>query len=1171
MSEVRAAFYLATKERLDRKRSSRGTIKCKAPNTPCGSRCIPPAWDCRLKGEGSDPHLRAVKTDPLKGLAAIERGTKRIASGIAKGSFSDVEGGKAAIIRGTVKIAPGDLQQKKRLQSELENKTISIGIGLAVVTGGLGVHALLMRTNQRYRFSVGNKIEEATREGVNKVLDALPYVGQQRAQTRNTVSSLVSTLAYRTRSEQLQGPLTLRGRLGQGGEAPLSGVSLQSYAESAGALSVQLKQLDDAFAQKPLGFVTWNRAHRKRFWSVTEPLATDNRKPNIFARPAAESYLAKQYNLTNDESSTREAIQSALIGRATADKQALVRLAKQQGYRVRRSAAGEVIDKDDVPAFVSRITGSSLASTPSADSIRRSVEQQLTSIINDSPSDNAKRIYKDTVDGFNQYFESVSSTISNIKRTGVISTQQRKLGYSEIATTADLARANYLASIMNHQHRIAGNAHAELVNLTYYSTRVAGPSDSTYYVSERLARTAASEIAGRSIKTNEEAYKLLTTQYGFTGASRVPIRAPKPPKIEVKSTDNTKKSKVTVNNTVPQDRKTRKKRSNEASEEDYYEYAQWRSRSERVKAILARKGNENMSREAAENLAEQEEEAYYAGLDTERSSMDDALLIRTASYVATRNDLRGNNRQGKPCGDSHIPKTYKCRKNESAKSVGSVNGKDIAIVAGAVGAGSVLLSLGIHKHKIQQYRNNVSKSAIEAEKLAFELESNLRQQAANRLRKKPQDVSGFEASVYNFKDKGFDRGFSPLDNTPAWFGQTSKSKGAVVMLSYADDNKFTTRGQGSFKMVGENKAFAEIWGDRDILPYANNISQPLGQDIDDFQFKQREKLLDNVAKVTGTQGRKLTESVISVTARINRFEFLRKNVNERGFNPDAIRVASFVAAQRRLTGKPVDIMAYSNGGNVATEALAILNEMGYRDVKVVNIAGPTFGIFNHSPDSMKTWVSPGDEFYKYSKGTAFVGGNTRLLRNPNIPHGLAEKIDPNNRKYGSSAKENFKAKNSYLLDEQLQKEAYTFLNVDRIRSKQLVDEVVWRISENKPFEGDLVTLYGTSSTAKNTEYRKLIQASNSSSEVKARIQEEIEDRMIDTWYGGYNAKKVKNARKELQAEVQALAQPPQKKDLKIRRPASLSERVTRLMQQNPGMTRDAAFRRARTELRALKN
>jgi hypothetical protein len=544
-------------------------------------------------------------------LAAIERGTKRIASGIAKGSFSDVEGGKASIIRGTVKIAPGDLQQKKRLQSELEDKTVAIGIGLAVVTGGLGVHALLMRSNQRYRFSVGNKIEEATREGVNKVLDALPYVGQQRAQTRNTVSNLVSTLAYRTRSEQLQGPLTLRGRLGQGGEAPLSGVSLQSYAESAGALSVQLKQLDDAFAQKPLGFATWNRAHRKRFWSVDEPLATDNRKPNIFARPAAESYLVKQYNLTNDESSTREAIQSALIGRATADKQALVRLAKQQGYRVRRSATGEVIDKDDVPTFVSRIAGNNFTSSTSAASIRRGTEQQLTNIINDSPSDNAKRIYKDTVDGFNQYFESVSLTISNIKRTGVISTQQRKLGYSEIATTADLARANYLASIMNHQHRIAGNAHAELVNLTYYSTRVAGPSDSTYYVSERLAHTAASEIAGRPVGTNEEAYRLLTTQYGFTGASKI-----KPKATKAKSTAPTptpkapdRKSKVTT------------------------------SLNERIQDILARKGNENLSREAAQNIAKSEEKTDGIDKSPHRFHADSTALIRTATYIATRGSL----------------------------------------------------------------------------------------------------------------------------------------------------------------------------------------------------------------------------------------------------------------------------------------------------------------------------------------------------------------------------------------------------------------------------------------------------------------------------------------------------------------------------------------------------
>lgn len=151
----RTAAYLAAKARLDARKTSRN-VQCNPPNTRCGNRCIPPSWDCRLKGEGADPHLRAVKTDPLGGLANIERGVRRTIKGVTKGSFSEVEGGKRAIIRGTVKIAPGNLQQKKELQKKLEDRTRAIGIGLAVVTGGLGIHAILMKNNTfGYRNGLG--------------------------------------------------------------------------------------------------------------------------------------------------------------------------------------------------------------------------------------------------------------------------------------------------------------------------------------------------------------------------------------------------------------------------------------------------------------------------------------------------------------------------------------------------------------------------------------------------------------------------------------------------------------------------------------------------------------------------------------------------------------------------------------------------------------------------------------------------------------------------------------------------------------------------------------------------------------------------------------------------------------------------------------------------------
>ena len=87
-NEVRAAAFLAAQARMDfvgpgrsRTGKTRKQVKCLPPNKQCGNRCIPPEWDCRIKGEGSDAHLKAVKTDPLGGAANIQRGINRIRKG----------------------------------------------------------------------------------------------------------------------------------------------------------------------------------------------------------------------------------------------------------------------------------------------------------------------------------------------------------------------------------------------------------------------------------------------------------------------------------------------------------------------------------------------------------------------------------------------------------------------------------------------------------------------------------------------------------------------------------------------------------------------------------------------------------------------------------------------------------------------------------------------------------------------------------------------------------------------------------------------------------------------------------------------------------------------------------------------------------------------------------
>jgi hypothetical protein len=124
---------------------------------------------------------------------------------VTRGNFSEVEGGKRAIIRGVVKVTPGDIQQKKQLQKTLENRTRAIGIGLAVVTGGLGMHALLMNSNTfGYRQGLGGKINQATRAGVSRVLDSIPVLGAQRAATRAAVGANLGAAAARASATSSQ-------------------------------------------------------------------------------------------------------------------------------------------------------------------------------------------------------------------------------------------------------------------------------------------------------------------------------------------------------------------------------------------------------------------------------------------------------------------------------------------------------------------------------------------------------------------------------------------------------------------------------------------------------------------------------------------------------------------------------------------------------------------------------------------------------------------------------------------------------------------------------------------------------------------------------------------------------------------------------------------------------
>jgi len=635
----RTAAYLAARERLDARKTTRN-VQCNPPNVRCGNRCIPPTWDCRLKGQGADPHLRAVKTDPLGGLANIQRGFGRISKGIVKGNFSEVEGGKRAIIRGSVKIAPGNIQQKKELQKKLEDRTRAIGIGLAVVTGGLGIHALLMKSDTfGYRDGVGANINNATRLGVSRVLDAIPGIGSKRARVRAAVSTGVQ--------EQLT-------RQANPASAVLTGQLARTQVTGADAdartnLVQALQTVNGKHGGANSDFDAWNREHQSAFWGVTRVEngvgLTGDKRASVFARPATDEFLARQFGLQGDDVLTSGAIKDAVERRLGEYKSDLLDLAQQQGYRVTSVRGGaRTLAPADQRTFIQGVVRGTLPTGQSNNRVRTQLTQSLEETLTNSPKTRARAVYNETFGTFNDFYTSRASAIENASSSSFFSREMRRAGVEQTMIDGRQSRAQYVLGLVRPGSQVQGPSHAELALREYHAREVARTPRSMYTISDRLAVSAASEIEGRTVGRSE-AFQILERE-GFTGA---------------------------VPRTQPARQRQRPSTEGEA-------------------AYQLMRQNPGMTLEAAKREV--------------KRNRGDAELVRTATYLAARADFKENPRLGKPCGASHIPKAHECRKGRGADAPDAPErakpahmGRKIALatVVAAVGAIGVTVALDAHR------------------------------------------------------------------------------------------------------------------------------------------------------------------------------------------------------------------------------------------------------------------------------------------------------------------------------------------------------------------------------------------------------------------------------------------------------------------------------------------
>jgi hypothetical protein len=619
----RTVAYLATKARLDAARSRTGKtsrqVTCTPPNVKCGGRCIPPNWDCRIKGKGPDPHLRAVKTDPLGGLANIQRGATRIAKGVAKGNISEVEGGKRAIIRGVVKATPGDLQRKQRLQATLENRTRLIGTGLAVVTLGLGSHALLMKSNPfGYREGVGANINNAVRLGMSRILDATPVVGANRARVRRQVGAAIGAQLER-QANPVSSVLTNQLARTQPSQADTAGAS--NLAKAIADVDKKFAGAEVRFGPGLSAFDRWDREHQNAFFNTTK-IETgvglkEGQKGNVFARPATNEFLARQFNLSGDDVLTTASIKDAIELQLTRYKSSLLDLAQQQGFNVKIKGANRIFDGADRRRFIQGLVQTTLPKGKSNDLVRSKLTQHLEDTLNFTPKGRTDKLYSDTYKGFNDFYTDQAEVISKNVGAGMTK-QMRSTGAEQVILDGRTARAQYLLQFKERGagKQIQGEAHAELVLRDYFATQVSKAPRQMYTITERLAAAAASELEGRPVSARD-AFNVLERE-GFTGA--VPAVAARP---------------------------ARPARGAQAQVGDL-------ARSLRE---AAQRRGETMSLEASYRAARAEIARRQRGDSTEHD-----LPPRVRAYLATRADFKEGGRLGKPCGASHIPKAHECRK-----------------------------------------------------------------------------------------------------------------------------------------------------------------------------------------------------------------------------------------------------------------------------------------------------------------------------------------------------------------------------------------------------------------------------------------------------------------------------------------------------------------------------
>jgi hypothetical protein len=474
-SVIRAAAYIRYREDAKRRR---GRLKCTPPNRVCGSRCIPPNWDCRLKGEGDDPHLKAAGKgiDVTAGAANIERGIKRVGKGLVKLSPSEIEGGRRAISRGAKKLAPGNIADKQKVEKRVYRLLGAVGAPLTVGVLGILAHNALKGADDRsgggfpYRTVLGNKIDNSASSAVANIRRNMPLGFGERYRATEA--------AYGRAMEQTG--RVMRGVSGVP-EVPLAGTPGTNYLrkrsrEGTVFAKAVLRNQDSlersGRSYSKTDYDKWVKDSRFNFWTTPRSLEGGGNLPgvnaggSVFSVPAANDLLAKSFGISNTKATNTMEAHQGMIRKIAAELDSTAEIVHQS----MRQRGLDPSKPNDVRNFL-RVNNPRSTGDPEIDTRTRGFVEELVVTHKkggDSSRLAARKLYNETVAGFDVYFRSIA------EQTNVPPGMNRQAQRSSFFTQASRAHAAFLGKAEGVARPVVGPGTEAAALRIYHARKVMG-------------------------------------------------------------------------------------------------------------------------------------------------------------------------------------------------------------------------------------------------------------------------------------------------------------------------------------------------------------------------------------------------------------------------------------------------------------------------------------------------------------------------------------------------------------------------------------------------------------------------------------------------------------------------------------------------------------------------